>query len=769
MELQPNIDEVLSGFDPTRPVGQGGMASIYMYENRLTGEQVAVKTLHSHVVTDSSTVDRFFHEVQASIRLDHKNIVNILGYGQWNDRPSMVMEYIDGGDLKALIEKYECLPAEVAAHVAYQLFKGLDYSHRLGIIHRDIKPSNILISRDGYLKITDFGISQVSDLTRLTMSGDVLGTPAYMSPEQASGKKLDERSDVFSAGVLLYEMLSNTNPFLAENPSVTLLNIIRCNVSPVFEFNPTVPYKLEVALDRLLARDPMDRVQSAAEAAELMEDVIRDIRPDGFTVNDFSSFLRDPNEYINVVNAADSLRHLEKGKTLLTEEQDRPERAAVEFYRSLFLDPGNVEARQYLTSLTEKFSEDGVLKPSEKLLELETAARNDPNNIAILLQLVKRARSEGDFIKAVGYSKRLARLRPKDVYILGQIETLLPNDHATAVSTSRRQTQTQLSTKGAMASEVTHDSTINVPQDLQSAHRDPAQRPRRPVPRPSQVRRTGRKDNTVVFVLIALAVVILGAVFSAKWFNRASEQVQKEMPAALDNFLSEMNSEGKQYTEPRGDGLKPEERMLLQKAQNAHREGNRPDAIRFYQEFIGKFKTHPESDGVRIQLSRLLVASGDVPSAIRTLDDQLSFGKRPSMVAYARLEKIRIYQSIGNTEESRWECIYLEPNFRNLGSPDLQIEYLSIFANISRENGRYSDALRLYETIINNYSNRQKILEARMMKAEVLIEQGDNLGAQKELWKVRDQSRPDTLLHKNAVEKLATLGLGDSASASEYR
>lgn len=769
MELQPNIEEVLSGFDPARPIGQGGMASIYMYENRLTGEQVAVKTLHSHVISDRGTVDRFFHEVQASIRLDHRNIVNILGYGTWQDRPAMVMEYVDGGDLKHLMERVTRLPVEVAVHVAYQLFKGLDYSHRLGIIHRDIKPSNLLIARNGTIKITDFGISQVSDLTRLTQSGDVIGTPAYMSPEQASGKKLDERSDVFSAGVLLYELLSNKNPFLAENPSVTLLNIIRCNTAPIFEFNPAVPYKLEVTLDRLLTKDPADRVQSAAEAADLMQEILEELHPDGFGTEDFQGFLKAPEDYTSKSNTEDSLRHLEKGKDLLKHDKERPERAAVEFYRSLFLDPGNVEARQYLTSITEKFSGEAVLKPSEKLLELEAGVKNDPNNVAMLLQLVKRARSEGDFIKAVSYSKRLARLRPKDVYILGQIETLLPNDHMTAVSTGTRRPQqtvrdaTGTSRTGTLRRPVrsrdTHDTLLDEPRRTPPGART--------IPRPVKPRSAKRMDNTGIILIVILGGAILAGLLLAKWFNRASEQVQSEMPRVIENLTRDINA-GNDGSLVEQDSIKGEGREFLLKAQDAYREGKRPLAIDNYRKFLSKYPDHPEADGVRIQLSRLLIAEGDLQMALRVLDEQIKHGKRASMTAYARLEKIRIHSNSGNMEEARWECIYLEPYYRKLASPELQLEYLSIYASVCRHHGGNRDALRLYDTIIQNYSDKQKILEARMLKADIYIAENNVLDAQRELWAVRDQSRPDTLIHKNAVEKLGSLGLGDTAPSGTY-
>ncbi|MBN1878756.1 protein kinase [bacterium] len=760
MDNQPNIAEVLSGFDATRPIGQGGMASIYLYENRLTGEQVAVKTLHSHVVDDSSTLERFYHEVQASIRLDHRNIVNVMGYGDWQGKPAIVMEYIDGGDLKHLMSQVERVPAVVAAYIIHLILKGLDYSHRLGIIHRDIKPSNILIDKNGQVKITDFGISQVSDLTRLTVSGDVIGTPAYMSPEQASGKKLDERSDLFSAGVLLYELLTNANPFLAENPSVTLLNIIRCNPAPIFELNPTVPFRMEVALDRLLTRDPADRIQSAAEAAELMLDIIRELQPDGFDIDQFAAFLREPEEFIHKTSVEDSLRYLEKGKSLLAQDQNRPERAAVEFYRSLFMYPGNMEAQQYLTSITKKYAGD-IQKPSEKLLELETAARNDPNNVAVLMQIIKRARGEGDFIKAISFSKRLARLRPKDVYILGQIETLLPDDHVTAIVTGSR--KGTLATDDMTMTRMSRSSTAEITRELPPRERPSGRgaqqvaRKTTPSDSPAKLSRMG-----IMMTLILGMAIVLG-LFLGNQFRKASRSVEKEMPQILDRILPQ-GVESRDARITGGTGLTGRARELLMRAQSAYKDGDRPGAIRLYQDFLREFSDHSEADSVRIQLSRLMVADGNVNGALSILDDQIKSGTQPT-VSYARLEKIRLYISQGKTDEARWECIYLEPTFRRLPSPDLQLEFLSTFAGICRLNGSSNDAIRLYDEIIRNYNDKDKILEARMLRADVLIDQGDLLEAQRELWIVRDQSRPGTLLHSTALNKLGSLGLGDPAGS----
>ncbi len=757
---KPNIHEILSGFEPARIIGKGGMASIYLYENRLTGEQLAVKMLHSHAIDDQSAVTRFFHEVQASIRMDHKNIVKVIGYGEWQGNPAIVMEYIEGGDLKTSLGGIERVPVSVAAYITWQLFRGLDYSHRLGIIHRDIKPSNIMIDKSGRIKITDFGISQVSDLTRLTVSGDVIGTPAYMSPEQASGKKVDERSDIFSAGVLLYEMLTRSNPFLAENPSVTLLNIIRCNPPSVFELNPAVPYKMEVALDRLMARNPDDRVQSASEAAELMKEITHDSSSTDFSEGSFIEFLRNPAEFSKKVSLEDSIRYLEKGKILLANEKDRPEKAAVEFYRSLFLYPGNSEAKDYLDSLTKKVA-GADPKPSEKLLELEQLVRADPNNVAMLMQIIKRARAEGDFIKAINYSKRLARLRPNDVYILGQIETLLPNDHLTSVITASGRHGASSETVSATRLKDKTSTMVSTAVKRPTKSKPPTSAGQSPKPRPRGTS-TGPNMTGIILVVVIIGAVLSGLFFAGR-FKKATEHLEHEMPGLIDLFLAE-RADTSDMKITIGTELDVRERELLYRARDAFRDGDRASAIRFYEDFLKDYPDHDESRHVRIQLSRLYVAEGNMESALRVLDNQIQKGP-PAMAALARLEKIRIYTETGKEDEARWECTYLEPIFRRLPSPDLQIEYLNTYANLSRNKGNFTDAVRLYDLVIQNYSDRDKILEARLMKADALISLGNFLDAQRELWRVRDQSRPGSLIHKTAVDKLGSLSMGDPVSS----
>ncbi|MBN1354813.1 protein kinase [bacterium] len=754
MSLRPNITEVLSGYMPARPIGQGGMASIYLYENRVTGETLAVKSLHPHTVGEKDSVTRFFHEVQASLRLDHKNIVKVLGYGDWHSKPTMVMEYVDGGDLKDLLGKIGALPSEIGIFIAYQIMKGLDYSHRLGIIHRDIKPSNILIDRSGTVKITDFGISRVSDLTRLTQSGDVLGTPAYMSPEQAEGGNLDERSDLFSTGVVLYEMLTNFNPFVAENPSITLLNIIRCSPKPLFDINPTIPYQLETIIDRLIIRNPDDRLQNAAETASALKNILDELVPDGFSQETFQEFLTDPEGYTAQRRVKNSLQFLERGKTLLHQDHNNPEAAIVEFYKSLFLDPGQIEARQYITSITEKFGFASDRKSSEKVLELETSLQKDPANVAVLLQLVKRCRADGDILKAVSFSKRLARLRPKDPYILGQINTLLPRDQATQI----------MNWQSERARPLTSRETTRIDESVRE--RRPAIKPgEKPV---STVRATKGIDPFILTISAVIITITIIALFVARQFRTASETVDREMPMLIDTIRGNLQDDQLAQKPPMDELFTGRAREIIHKAQDEFKSGNIQNAIDEYLVFLSEFPDHDQADSVRMQLARLHQGQGKSDLAEAMLDDQITKGRNDTLIAYARLRKIQLLNDLGKKEEARWECIHLEPDYQKITSPKDQISFLMIYANLCEHIGDVDHAISLYEKIITGYTDRTGILEARLLKADDLFRQGNMLEAQRELWIVRDQSRPESVIHRTALEKLSQLEASNQSIAEGF-
>ena len=738
MELEANISEFLAGYTPIRPLGQGGMASIYLYENRITGDLVAVKSLHPHIANEKDSISRFFHEVQATIRLDHKNIVKVLGYGDWHKKPSIVMEYIDGGDLKSLSERVSIIPTEMASYIVFQILKGLDYSHRLGIIHRDIKPSNILIDRGGQIKIADFGISRVSDLTRLTQSGDILGTPAYMSPEQAAGQRVDERSDLFSAGVILYELLTGKNPFIAENPSITLLNIIRCNPVPIFETNPTVPFQLDNVCDTLLSKLPDRRFQTAAEASSKLKSFLIDEFSDGIDASTFQKFLDNPEEYRRQQVIKDSKHYFENGKALLTDAKDSPEQAAIEFYKTLFLDPDNYEAQQYITSITEKFGSSNQESNSRKILELEEFLEKDPNNVAVLLQLVKQYRLDGNILKAVAYSKRLARLRPKDTYILGQINTLLPREQSTAIFNKSQDDPERTLTQYQQ----TYKQLKTTPSKMISTDRKSIRRINRGV------------DPLLLFGSIGVLLAIIVAMIIGSQVKKVSETVTLD----LKKFSKQEETSSDFETSDDTARISGRAKELMQKIQRAVDANDKDRVFKAYQEFLSEFPSHSQSDRMRLQLAELYNASGYWNEALKVLDDQIKVGRNHNLQVEARYIKIEILLEASNSEEARWECIHLEPDYPNLSSNAQKTEYLLKYANLCEEVNDFNKAIFLYEKVIKDSTNKSKNLEARINKSSLLIEMGNIFEAQRDLWKIKDETPPGNQYHQEAIALLEKLG-----------
>jgi eukaryotic-like serine/threonine-protein kinase len=254
-------------YELEQKIGEGGMARVYRGRDLRLNRQVAIKVLHSHYATDQNFLQRFHHEAQAAANLRHPNIVDVYDVGQDADTHYIVMEYVPGSDLKALLMRNGALPIEQAVYVGESVANGLDAAHRIGMVHRDIKPQNIIVGEQGQVKITDFGIAKSSLSTALTETGVTFGTADYISPEQARGQTATPRSDIYSLGVTLYETLTGRLPFSGDSSIAVAMQHVGTDPPPPRMYNPRIPPQLESLVLRALAKEPDTRPTTARDFA----------------------------------------------------------------------------------------------------------------------------------------------------------------------------------------------------------------------------------------------------------------------------------------------------------------------------------------------------------------------------------------------------------------------------------------------------------------------------------------------------------------------
>ncbi|MDF2875448.1 MAG: prkC, partial [Sporomusa sp.] len=222
-------------------IGGGGMADVYRAHDKLLDRSVAVKVLRSQFTDDEEFVSRFRREAQAAAKLSHPNIVNIYDVGLDEQAYYIIMEYISGETLKDKIEREAPLPVETAVRISIEIAEALEHAHQNNLVHCDIKPHNILVTRSGRIKVTDFGIARAVTSSTMTNSGTIIGSVHYFSPEQAKGAAVGAKSDIYSLGVVLYEMLTGHVPFTGESPISIALKHLQEEPKPPRELNPDIP------------------------------------------------------------------------------------------------------------------------------------------------------------------------------------------------------------------------------------------------------------------------------------------------------------------------------------------------------------------------------------------------------------------------------------------------------------------------------------------------------------------------------------------------
>ncbi len=346
------MNKDFGGFELKEKIGSGGMASVYRAVQKSLQREVVLKILYPHLADDEKLVQRFEREARAAAMMRHENIIQVIDCGRYDDVVYIAMEFVEGMDLRQWLEKHGTPPIEMALLMLHDLCRGLEHAHGHRIVHRDIKPANLMLTPDGTVKLMDFGLARggAETSTQMTMVGSVLGTPAYMSPEQATGEVVDERADIFSTGVVAYELLGGQRPFAGDSYSTVLRSILTVEPVGLTEFNPVVPADVARLVRGMLEKDVHKRTASISQVREELGGIIEQM---GLTRwrDLLREYVADPEAVGARYRKKRLARHLDQGVYFENMGLGKIDDALLEFRRVLHLEPDNAAAKEHVRKL----------------------------------------------------------------------------------------------------------------------------------------------------------------------------------------------------------------------------------------------------------------------------------------------------------------------------------------------------------------------------------------------------------------------------------
>lgn len=404
-------------------IAHGGMSTIYLADHVNTGELVALKIIKDDLKSDRSAKARFLREVHNSRSLKHRNIVEVMEGDEENSEFFMVLEYMDRGTLHAVLKKIGTVPWPFAVFALIEVCSGLYYTHRQENIHRDMKPENLMLNSQGVVKIADFGISKSFEATAMTKEGEILGTPAYMAPEQIVGNPVNAKSDIFSCGVILYELLTGNNPFYENQIHQTAMRILHFSPPLVHTKDSMIPKELSTLIQKMLEKDPSHRPGSILEVKSQLQEILK-LSPTPISQAYFKNFINAPAKWkvdIEARLAEYRRRELVEKKTL-DEIKTRVEgfQAALEIIDVVRYGPANKELLQLLGDFLRRWK---VILPNRidaNLQELTQRYESQPSK-TLLMRLLHLHELSGNTLSTVRYLGHMREERPEDLFVLEKI------------------------------------------------------------------------------------------------------------------------------------------------------------------------------------------------------------------------------------------------------------------------------------------------------------------------------------------------------------
>ncbi len=413
----------LSDFEIGPLLGQGGMAVVHRAVFKPTGETVALKLILPEGATDPTNLERFRREVRATMALDHDNICRVMAAGETNDgRMFMAMEVVDGGSVRELKHKLGgTVPVQVAIEIVGQLLAALDVAHRAGIVHRDLKPANLMLTKSGVLKLVDFGIARSSSDHTLTATGMLVGTPAFMSPEQVRGDPLDGRADLFAAGLILHDLLCGRSPYHSDNPGTSLVKVLQEDVPSFFDVLLGIDPAIEAFHSKLTAKEPADRYRDAATALKALQPSLLEMHL--LHPHVLAECLQDPRVARRLLAREQATTELERGRTLV-KSHGPVVAAALAFENAVALDATCSDAIAELATVGAALDFHTDVRTDARLLETQEALRANPQHPGLLKRLADQHRAAGNLRESARCLKRYLRLKD-DAAALQQLVVVL--------------------------------------------------------------------------------------------------------------------------------------------------------------------------------------------------------------------------------------------------------------------------------------------------------------------------------------------------------
>ncbi len=710
----PGLSERIDQYRIVRRLALGGMAEILEAVDERSGRTVALKKILPHIATDPDFLDRFFHEIRIQISLKHPNIVELVDCSPTPDLAYIVMEYVDGGELNGLRKQCGRFPWEIALFVTREALAGLAAAHAKGVIHRDIKPQNIMWTHEGCVKIGDFGISHAAHLTRLTHTGTVVGTPAHMSPEQARGEELDVRTDLFSMGTVLYELLCGYNPFTADSIASSLRRVADAEPDLPSLLDPSIPPSVDTFLRKLHAKDRTRRFSSANAACDALDTLFakESVTKPGVL---FRTFLENPAAFVAERNRRLAKESNAVAERLLQDANARPEEALWAAYRTVACTPDDPAAQTLLRTAALRAGQREKPLDNARIRELEEALKKDPDNLALLLQLAKLYRLEHDFLNLMRFFRKLQVLAPPDPYTQGQIASLLSGGEPTP----------------GFATRAVPLGAGGTPRTVPVIPRD----------------ETSRRG-----LMAAALVVATLAALGAWWAKRAPRLPSGERPpttaVAPAAVVPVRPGPGADATLERV----LERGALLEKASGA------PAALAYYEESVSTVPAASRAD-LLSTIADLAVRTQDRARATRALDELL---KIPAARPEALLKKGDFLEAQSQDEAA--ERAFDEA--ARAGDPDVSVRATLRLARGAERTRNVLRATTLYEEILLKAPVSPHADQARLGLAGLYGSAGRLSDARRLYEEILRSAAPSSDVHKAAVAGMKAL---EAAPAVENR